>query len=107
MFPRGTSELTKQSLPEMSWNHHDGGGGKTLSFSIFSSFLFVSIPIGCIQRHKVFSLRLPLLHLWVIEKVAEQEEQFSNIAVLIFFTDLPLLKPRIVLMFNHIRNTIM
>lgn len=83
------------------------GGGKTLSFSIFSSFLFVSIPIGCIQRHKVFSLRLPLLHLWVIEKVAEQEEQFSNIAVLIFFTDLPLLKPRIILMFNHIRNTIM
>lgn len=90
----------------MSRNHHDGGGGKELPFFfIFSSFvLFVPIPIWCIQRQKVFSLRLPLLHLWVIEKVAEQEEPFCDIAVSIFFTGLPLLKPRIILMFNHIRN---
>lgn len=82
MLPWGTSELTKQSLTEMSRDHHNGwvGGGGTSIFSpIFSSFfLFVPIPIRCIQRHKVFSLRLPLLHLWVIEKVAEQEEQLVS-----------------------------
>lgn len=105
MLPWGTSELTKQSLTEMSRDHHNGGGEPPFFSPIFSSFfLFVPIPIRCIQRHKVFSLRLPLLHLWVIEKVAEQEEQFCDIAVSIFFTGLLLLKLRIVLMFNHIRN---
>lgn len=80
------------------------GGKEPLFFPIFCSFfLFVPVPILCIQT-QVFSLRPSLLYLWVIEKVAEQEEQFWDIAVSIFFTGLPLLKPRIVLMFNHIRN---
>lgn len=99
-FRTNQTKLNRKEPRSSQW-----GGDLHFFPPIFSSFfLFVPIPIRCIQRHKVFSLRLPLLHLWVIEKVAEQEEQFCDIAVSIFFTGLLLLKLRIVLMFNHIRN---
>lgn len=82
-----------------------------LSSSHGAALAEIKKDFQCILRRKIFSLSLPRFHLRVTGKVARQEEQFHNIAVEIIFTDRPLFKLWIVLMFNRImnwaRNTIM
>lgn len=105
MFHWGTSGLTKQSSAEMSRNHHVGGGGKKPSFSIFIFLILICLnpDLTHPETQSIFSPAASAPFMGNC-KVAEQEEQFCNVAVSILFTVPPLLKPRIVLMFNHIKN---
>lgn len=44
MFPQGTSGLTKQSLAEMSQNHHDGGKRNSVYPHLLLILLICSSP---------------------------------------------------------------
>lgn len=81
MFPRRALLLTKQSSAKMSQDHRSEKYLR-LFLSLTLWVLFAEIPFSMHSNTvNIFSLSLPLLHLWVIDKVAKQEEQFHNNAV--------------------------
>lgn len=101
MLPWGTSELTKQSLTEMSRDHHNGGGGLHFFLYLLLILLICSNPDSMHPKtQSIFSpaASAPFMGDWKSCRARR------TIAVSIFFTGLLLLKLRIVLMFNHIRN---
>lgn len=81
MFPKRALLLTKQSSAKMSQDHHSEKIPALIFYLLLRVPYLLKYHFQCILRRRIFSLSLPLFHLWVIEKVAKQEEQFHNIAV--------------------------